>query len=207
MRKFLISLFLVLAISFFALFLGRNIIAKKAISFGISSLTGLKAEIEDVDLDIFHAAISIKGLKVFNPAGFSDALMLDLPTAYASCDWQSFFKNRIHLKRLKLELKEFCVITPKSGKPNVTSLSVFRAKKTGKAPELQIDFFALKLGKIVYKDYNAGDPPPRTRELALNLDVQVSHITKPEQLLNFILTQSFRKRDISGLVDGLIPVP
>lgn len=201
MKKFFLFFIPFCVFLILALILGRNFLAKQLVISGIASLTGLKAEVKAVEIGIFKTTASVKGLKVFNPSGFQDPLMLDLPEVYVDYDLGGFFQNKIHFRRLRIDLREFSVITEKKGRSNVASLSVLKPAAKGKAPQLRIDLFELKLGKIVYKNYNTGVVSLPAREIVFNLEAKVSNITNPEQLLNFILTQSFKNRDISGLID------
>jgi len=148
-----------------ALFFGKNVIIKTSVTAGVSAITGLKLSIRSMDIGIFKSLIGINKLQLYNPSGFVDELMIDLPEIYVDYNLGAFMKGKTHLEEVRLNLKEFVVVKNEAGELNLDSLKVVKTaeeeevidegkKKKTEMPELQIDLLELRIDKVVYKDYS-----------------------------------------------------
>lgn len=190
-----------------ALLLSRNMIARAAVTGGVKAVTGLPVQVRSMDIGLFNTAVGIKGLKVNNPSGFPEPLMLDMPEALVDYKLGAFIQGKAHLERVRLDLAEFRVIKSADGKLNVQQIKGLEsgkaeqkpAQKPGKAPQLQIDVLELKVGKVVYKDYTT--TPPSTREFNVNIDEKYEHITNPAALAGLIVSRALMKTSIAQLAN------
>jgi len=163
-----LALFIVFAVA-------KNIIVKTAITAGVKTMTGLKLDIESMNIGVLKTLVGIKGLKLYNPPQFEDALMVDLPEIYVDYDLKSFFDKKVHLEEVRLDMKELVVVKNKEGVLNIESLKAVQgaqqpqqqpgqkatppAEKKEKMPEMKLDLLKLKIGRVLYKDYSKGTPP------------------------------------------------
>lgn len=187
MKKFiggLLLLFLCLAILFVV---ARNFIVKAAMIRGIEAFAGLKVEMQKIDIGLFSPTVEITSLQVFNPEGFRDKIMADIPLIYVDYDLRSLFGRRIQLKKIKIAINEFRIIMNEQGKLNFHSLALI-APAPSDAPEreVRIDELYLKVGKVGYKGYF---PVIGTqeKELNMNIDETFRNVTNPAQLGSDIL--------------------
>jgi len=104
---------IVLAIIIF----NRNILARFIIIHGVKKTCGLGISIGKIDIRL--PQVAIMGLKVYNPAGFKERQLANLPEISADFDFPAFFKNKVHLRKLKLEIRELDVIVNEQGRLNV----------------------------------------------------------------------------------------
>ncbi len=189
----------------------KNVIAKTAVVGGVKAMTGLNLQIDRMDVGVLSSAIGIRGLTLQNPSGFPDQVMLDLPEVYVNYDPVAFLKRQVHLKEVRLDLKEFNVIKDRQGRLNLDALQVVRDSHRGaasetrpksgaaaKAPELRIDRLQLKIGKVVYKDYSHGDSPA-VQEFAINIDERYEHITNPQMVAGLIVSRALMQTTIAKL--------
>ena len=153
-RKVVIIPVIVLAI-LIALFFGKNVIIKASVTAGVRAMTGLKLSIRSMDIGIFKTLIGINELQLYNPSGFVDELMFDVPEIYVDYDLGAFMKGRTHLEEVRLNLKEFIVVKNEAGELNLDSLKVVKAeeeeevidegkKDKTKMPDLQIRSIGVK---------------------------------------------------------------
>jgi uncharacterized protein involved in outer membrane biogenesis len=203
---------LVIVILFVVLGLAKNMIIKTAVSGGVHAATGLKLQIKGLRVGVFNSLIDIKDLKLFNPPDFTDKVMADVPQIYIDYDLGAFFKNKVHLEEMKLDLKELVVVKNEKGELNLDSLKVVKktkeekaskekeAKKEKKAPQIQIDDLSLKIGKVIYKDYSKGGSP-QVKEFNVNIDEQYKDITDPNALVSLIVVQALAKTTIAKLAN------
>lgn len=208
MKKLAISAFIIIGI-FVAIYIGKNTIIKIVVSTSIKAITGLGLDIEKVNMGVFNTLIDIKNLKLFNPPNFPDKLMVDMPELYIDYDLGSFFKGKIHIQRMRLNLKEFVVVRNEKRELNLDSLKMIEAgkeKKTGpekekeKAPEIAVDLLELKIGKAIYKDYSRGTPP-RVREFNVNIDERFENITNLYALGSVIVVKALQNTAIASLTN------
>jgi hypothetical protein len=198
-KIFFISISVIIAV-FLIVILSRNIIAKKAVISRVNSVTGLDLQVDSIDIGIFKTVLAINGMKLFNPGEPEDRLMVDLPEAYLEYDFPAFLKNKIHLKQLRLNLRELHIGRNKQGKLNLDALSPLKPKGQGRPPEFRVDELDLKIGKIIYKDYDINGKQT-IKEFNLNIDQRLENINSPGQLINMILGRALLNRDISALIN------
>jgi len=132
MRKSFIIISIIFAL-LVAVFFGKNLIIKTSVSAGVKAMTGLKLNIKSMNVGILNSLIGINGLQLFNPPGFVDELMVDLPEVYVDYDLGAFIKRKVHLEEVRLNLKEFSVIKNEKGELNLDSLRVVEEKKRRKS--------------------------------------------------------------------------
>ncbi|MFV1975152.1 MAG: hypothetical protein ACC651_05350, partial [Candidatus Scalindua sp.] len=125
-RKIIIIPAIVLVI-IIALFFGKNMIIKTAVTTGVKAMTGLDLSIRSMNVGVFKSLIGINGLQLHNPQGFEDELMIDLPEIYVDYHLGAFMKGKTHLEEVRLNLREFIVVKNEAGELNLDSLRVVKS--------------------------------------------------------------------------------
>lgn len=206
MKKIGMIIAIVLAVMLVLSF-AKNIIAKTSVSAGVRAITGLKLSMRSMNIGISRTLIAIKALKLHNPTGFPDKLMLQMPEIYVDYDLGALLKKKVHLEELRLNLEEFTVVKNEKGELNLDSLKVVQAQKEGskpeekgEAPQMQIDRLELKIGKVIYKDYSKGKTPS-VKEFDINLDERYENITNPYSLVSLIVVKALMNTTIATLAD------
>jgi len=174
---------------------------------GVQAATGLKLHMAGIDVGIIKPIIDIRGLRLFNPRGFRDRVMIDMPQIYVDYDIGAFFKGTIHLREVTVNLKEFVVVKNAEGEVNVNSLQSKASSEEDK-PEakekkkmtLQIDILNLKVGKVLYKDYSQGGEP-QVQEFNVDIDNSYNNITDIGQLVSTIVVKTLAQTTISRLAN------
>lgn len=214
MRKILI-IFWVVVVGFFALGIVKDQVIKSVVVMSVSGLTGARMEVQQLSVGVFKPAIRIKGLKLYNPAGFPNEAFLDLPEVSLDYDLGAIFKKKLHLPLLVVNLKELIVVKNKEGKLNVDSLKFVQKQQaekptkpsketqTAKPAEMmpmQIDLVKLNLGRVIVKDYTQtenNEPFIAVTEIGVN-DKTYKNITSPQQLVALVLTEAMKPAAIKG---------
>ena len=75
MRKFLLFILIILCV----FLLTKNFILKVGIEQGVGLLTGLRLQMQSLSLSFLKTHLQIKELKIYNPRGFEQEIMLDMP--------------------------------------------------------------------------------------------------------------------------------
>jgi hypothetical protein len=200
-----------------ALFIGKNMIIKTSVTTGVKAMTGLKLSIRSMNVGVFKSLIGINGLQLHNPQGFEDELMIDFPEIYVDYNLGAFMKGKTHLEEVRLHLKEFIVVKNEAGELNLNSLKVVKAaedekggeeetkkgdgaKEKTKMPDIQIDLLALKIDRVIYKDYSKGGSP-KVKEYNVNIDERYVDITDPQSLGRLIIVKALKNTTIARLAN------
>ncbi len=195
--------------------LGKDMIIKAAVENGMQIVTGLKLNIQSFKVGVMRSLVGIKGLMLFNPKGYADRIMLNMPEIYVKYNLPDIIKGTVHLEDVRINLKEFTVVKNEKGELNLNSLKVVKEQKEGKKPKekqkgkippMQIDSLELKIGRVIYKDYSAGGAPS-VREFNVNINEKYSNITNPNTLVALIMVKALANTTIANLtnfnLDGL----
>ena len=197
----------VLLVVVLVLSVGKNIIAKTAVEKGVELVTGLKLRISKLNIGVINTLVGIKDLTLYNPKGYKDRVMVNMPEIYVDYDLGAIIGGNIHLNDIKINLNEFVVIKNEKGELNLDSLKVVQAQKEGKppqekekAPDIKIDKLQLTIGKVIYKDYSKGGEPS-VREFNINLDETYADITDPYSLVSLIVVKALMNTTIASLTN------
>ncbi|MDD5745741.1 MAG: AsmA family protein [Candidatus Omnitrophica bacterium] len=212
LKKVVAAVFIILVVVIVALVAGRNFVVKAAVTSGVKAVTGLTLNIDSVNIGIGKTLLGITGVTLYNPPGFTDKVMVDVPEIYVDYDAGALLKKKIHLEEVRLNIKEFVVVRNAEGVLNLDSLKPVQTAqpkpaaakpdsgKTEPAPQINIDVLRLKIGTVVYKDYSQG-ATPKTREFKINIDETYEHITDPQALARLIVVKALKNTTIAGLVN------
>ena len=101
-KRILLILVLVAAL----LILGKNAVARAAISSGLRVVTGLNLEIRSMAVGVFRPVVEVKGARLFNPSGFPDRVMVDLPELFLRYDPGALLGGKVHLENVRIHLEK-----------------------------------------------------------------------------------------------------
>ena len=191
----------------------KNVIIKAAVEGGTKKATGLELAIGDMDVGLLKSTVDITDMRLLNPTGFPDKVMIDIPKFLVDVELTSFFKGGAHVETIVLDLKELMVVRNKDRKLNLSALKSVsekqqkgkkpaqeEAKKEKKAPQVVIDTLALKIGKVTYKDYSWGKKP-FTKTFTIGINEVYRNITDPKELVNLIIVRALQKTNIAQLAN------
>jgi len=206
MKKLLKVLVIFLAVVA-VLLLAKNFIAKIAVEKGVEFATGVKLRVSGLQVGVFKSRVNINNLKLYNPKGFEDKIMIDIPNVYVDYNLPSIIKGKVHLNYIKLNLREFVVVKNKDGKVNLDSLKPVKEQKeekekpkekAAKAPEVKIDNLELKIGKVIFKDYTKGDKPS-VKEFNINIDEKYNNISNLNAVVSIVVVKVLTSTALAGI--------
>lgn len=190
----------------------KNTIAQSVLSGTLSKVAHVPVQIGSMNVGLLSSKIDIKRLKVYNPSGFPDRLMIDVPQIFIHFDPPALFKGQAHFKEVKLDLQEMTVVRNKDGKLNVDSVKPTEKEKSeakekaapepGKsAPKLMIDKLSLSIGRVVYKDYSAGgEPAVQTFDINIK-DREYTNIDNPATVVSLLMFEALTRTTLSSLAN------
>jgi uncharacterized protein involved in outer membrane biogenesis len=204
----------IIVVIFVLLLVFKNILIRIAVEQGTKKATGLELTIRDMDVGLLESKVDITDMRLLNPAGFQDKVMIDIPKLRVDVELASFFKQRAHVETLELNLKELMVVRNKERKLNINSLTALGQKKKGgkkpvkqkeakqgkKAPQVAIDKLILKIGKVTYKDYSLGGAP-FTRTFTIGVNEVYRNVTDLNELVMLIIVRALEGTGIAQLAN------
>lgn len=208
MKKFL-SVVMIIVVIGLVLLLTKDIVAQAVVENGCRIATGLKLKMDKLHISLSKTYVDVQGLKLFNPKGYADPVMVDMPQALVDFSIQDLMKGKLHLSRIVFNLQEINVVKNQNKELNIDALKPKQApkqeaekpkteKKAGKPMSMQIDMLALKVGKVSYKDYSMSDKP-LVQEFKINLDEEYKDIKNPAYLVSFILMRAMMNTPLAAL--------
>jgi uncharacterized protein involved in outer membrane biogenesis len=201
----------IIVVIFILLLVFKNVLIKIAVEEGTKRVTGLELAIGSMDVGFFAPKVDVTDMRLFNPAGFNDKIMIDIQKFLVDFELASFFKKRAHFKTLEVNLKELSVVRNKEQKLNIDALkSVGEKKQQGKkpveqkeakkAPQVTIDKLILKIGKVTYKDYLPGETP-FTKTVNVGINEVYRDVTDPNKLVLLIVVRALESSGIAQLAN------
>ena len=195
----------------FSVILLRDPILKVTIEQVVKGVAGVSLRMQSFQLGLVKAVINIKGIKVYNPRGFKDKIMVDIPEVYINFN-PGALPGLAHFEEVRMHLKEFTVVKNKDGKVNIKEIKVVKESEDKKAAkkkpadkkakqevDMRIDLLKLKVDKVVYKDYTVA--PASIKEYNVNIDVQKKDIVDLNGLIATIMTQALMNTAVGQLAD------
>ncbi|HLF17933.1 MAG TPA: AsmA family protein [Candidatus Omnitrophota bacterium] len=188
--------------------LAKDFIIKIVAEQSVRAVTGLPLRIDNLRMGLTTSLIDIKGLRLYNPAGFEDKVMIKIPEIYVDYKLMSIFKGVIEVSDLRLHLEEFMVVKNKKGEVNIEQLKALqqqKAEKTGAPQEkakqdIRINKLALKIDKIIYKDYSK-EGEPSVKEFKIGIDQTYEGIDNLNALVSLIVVRSLAQTTIANLTN------
>lgn len=206
--KKLITVAVVVVAMLVAAAMVKDAAIKAAVEKGAEMVTGLRLTMSGFNAGILRSIVNIRDLKLYNPKGFTDPVMVDIPEIYVDYDLPAILGGTIHLKEARINLAEFVVVKNADGRLNLDSLKAVTAQKQGKPAQdksgkpmkMKIDVLKLKIGKAMYKDYSAGGAPS-VKEFNIGIDDTYTNIDNPNTLVSLIVVKALTGTAIANLAN------
>lgn len=205
--KKIVSLLIVVVLVLLGLSIVKNSVAQGAVQGVFKQVTGLDLRIGSLNLGLLAGRMEARGIRLNNPSGFTDPVMVDMPVLLVDLEPASLFKGAAHLEEVQLDLKELVVVKNRDGKLNLDYLKPSGTKEAGdktskpaKAPQIRIDSLRLKIGRVVYKDYSKGGEPS-VQTFDLGLDETYSNVSNVNAILPLIITKALYNTTLGKLVN------
>ena len=218
-----LMLLLVVTIIVSGLLVSRNLILKTVLENTIYNMSGMKLTASSIDIGLLRPYLKVDYLILFNPAGFHDKIMFEIPELYVEYDVSSFFENKIHIKEMDLHVKLLNFIKDEDGKINLGYLNIVNpaAQEKGSDPfyekgprplkpriDIRIDKLRLRGGRVIYKDYTQ-KPDPKVTEFNAIIDESYEDITDIDAVGKLIVSDYLAKTgalQIAGIDLGSLKI-
>ncbi len=204
----------IIVVIFVLLLVFKNILIKMAVEQATKKATGLELTIGTMNISVLAAKVDVVEMRLLNPAGFPDKVMIDVPKFFVDVEFASLFRPRKHVKTLELNLNELLVEINKERKLNINALTALgqkkqegkkpaeqkETKKEGKGTQVAIDKLILKIEKVTYKDYSQGETP-FTRTFTVGINEVYRDVTDLDALVKLIIVRALERTSIAQLAN------
>jgi hypothetical protein len=112
----LVLLALVLAIG---LLLLKDTIARNLAEERVRAETGFDAKIGNLEFSLFAPRMTLENVVLYNPVEFGGSIFLDVHDLNFEYDRSQLALGKLHLKLLRLNLREFHIVENREGRTNV----------------------------------------------------------------------------------------
>jgi hypothetical protein len=185
MKKILVPVAAVLALALAGLFLARNLIARKAVELGASTVTGFPLEIGAVNLGLLRSRVEARDIRLRNRGEFEEPLFVDMPRLQIDYRLGSVLAGAPHIREMTVEIRDLLIVKNARGESNTAKLRGVLSSGGG-STRYTIDVLHLKFnGKVIVKDHSA--PRPTERTFPLNVNVTYHNITEATPITRLAL--------------------
>ncbi len=189
------------------IFIGRDLIIKSSITGLAHAATGLNIKVGGFNSSIGSSSMTIKDLRVFNPAGYTEKTMLTMPEIFVQVELGTILTSRRRIKEMRLDVSTMIIERNNKGRLNLEELKPAGSKKEGgeaktaptKESRLHINLLRLRIGKVVYKD--SFKTPPSTQEFDLNIDETYRNIDDVRALMPIIISNALKSQGLRALTN------
>ncbi len=172
-------------------------IIKFSIEQGVRAVTGLHVKIGSLRVGfLFRQVVEIRDLRVYNPPGYAERVMADIPLIYAEYDLKTAASSKIFIHDLELFLREFQVVRNKEGVSNVEGITL---PKSGEKKDLAIGNLHLRIEKVSLRDYSQA--PPLTREYNVNINENFQRIENLNALVRVVLLRAITSSAVKNFAN------
>ncbi|MBI3316069.1 MAG: hypothetical protein HYZ87_03755 [Candidatus Omnitrophica bacterium] len=201
-KKIKVGIIAVLA--FFGLGFVINGLFDGLIESSLSKAAHVPVRVGSTRVDLWSQSIALRNLEALNPRGFKERRMLDVPLVAIHFDLPALGKGQLHLKEVRLHLKELSVVKNRDGRLNVNAVKADKAERektqqTGRKSKLVIDKLYLTIDRVVYKDFT-GSEIPRVSSFEIGIqDRLYTNIENPSVLVGLVMFETLTRTTLSSL--------
>ncbi|MFN7137988.1 MAG: AsmA family protein [Limisphaerales bacterium] len=123
--RWALGIFLVLVLLAIAAVYSINPVARSIAQKRLQAQTGMETQIGKFDFNFREQSVRISDLKLINPPEFGGSTFVHIPELYVELNAEALRENRLHLKRVRIDLAELHVVEDAEGRKNT---DVFQKK-------------------------------------------------------------------------------
>lgn len=192
------------------LILARDKLIESFLEVRVTFLTGVKLNIGSLKTDFLRARIKIQDLHLYNPNGYEERLMADIPEIYIDVDLSKLLRGEIYFEELRFYLKELNIVRNEERLVNVDKLIPFKKEPASgehqekglerKISKIGVKTLYLKADKVSYADYSK-TKEPLVQEFNVKLELKYNNIGDLDNLIRILASNIFKETIAENLVN------
>jgi methyl-accepting chemotaxis protein len=198
MRHFKVAL-IIFVILLVSLFVFEHAVLVAFAKNGLKYLVDLDTHMNRIIVDPLRTTVTIRGLKIYNPPGFKDKILANVPLIVIDFNPRTIFEEGVFFNKIDVDIKELNIIR---NKDNVVNLSQVKALTPQEKPKKVLPFnlarYEIEIEKVRYINYMKEDPE-RVKEIDLNLKEEYKDVKVADNLANVIAFKIFFNGKIGNI--------
>lgn len=189
MKKVFLFILIIIAVLAAGLIIFRDTLIKNGIEKGVREMVQQEITVGSISTGLLATDLLIKNLEVYNPAGYTEKILLESPEIYVDYVLTDVIKGFLHFPEVRLNIREVNVEKDKNG---VENISYFRPaggkakkKETSGETTFLVNKLVLNIGTIRYQD-NTKTPPVK-KEFNINLSKTMTDIDSADVIAAAVL--------------------
>jgi stalled ribosome rescue protein Dom34 len=185
----------------------RNKLCLSLVRTWTTSATGLELSIEDLNIDLLHNTLSLRGITLQNPPGFENEALGKIKEIFVTYDLiSSLRKRKPHFRLIKAYISEINIIKNEKGESNTVSFGKRNVQassptdtsnasqgaeknKVRNDDKFLIDRLAVSLEKATFMDYTAKAGQPAVIIFTLEKPCLFRNVNHLAYVINSVSTK------------------
>ena len=109
----------IVVVCLFVVGVSKDLLIKTAVTVGAEQVVGTPVKIGSLRLGILSQSVRIKDFQMYNPEGFPEGVLVDIPEVSVEYNLAALVKGQLHLPLVVFDLKETVVVKNQDGVLNV----------------------------------------------------------------------------------------
>ncbi len=208
-KKLLLLIVLLLVV----VLLGKNFLIKGGAQGFVKIKSGMGLDISKFNLGLLSSKLDIENIELFNSSRFNKERMISIPKIYVSLSVPRLLGGALYIEKAQFNLEEFVIVRNEDGVLNLKDFDAFKPAekeeskkeevkkdKIKKKTEFFIESLELKIGKVLFKDYEGGGAP-KVKTYKIGLDKKLNNVDSVSMLSNAILFEVLTKTNLANLLN------
>lgn len=182
-----IGLILLAVLVFFLVF--RDFFIKLGIESIGSSVVGAPLKVGSFSLSLLSSQVHMKDFRIYNPAGFSNNLLIDIAHIDVHFDLSAIISGKLYFSLIDLDIRKLAIERNQQSVFNVASLKI-KPQPSSEPLIMKIDVLKLNVDQVTLRDATKGD---QVKEISHGVGLHkktFKNITSPQQLVALVLFES-----------------
>lgn len=205
MKKILIFILLLIAILALGLIIFRNTLIKNGIEKSVKKIVQQEIAIDSISAGLLTTNLAIENLKVYNPIGYTEKLLLESQEIYIDYVLKDIIKGFLHFPSVRLNIKQVNVEKDKNGILNIDHFKPARKegdskeaeKEIGKEKKFLINKLILNIDTIRYQDNTK--TPSTKKEFNVNISKTFTDVNSANVIVSTIIQGVTEKLIAEGI--------
>jgi ElaB/YqjD/DUF883 family membrane-anchored ribosome-binding protein len=186
MKKKIGYIFVVFVLVLIGFFVIEHAILVSITKTALRYVVRMDTHMNRVSLNPVTGCITVRGFKIYNPPGFKERVLADVPLITMDFKAKTLLENGIFFDNITVNIKEINVIKNKENQTNVSQMKAFSpAEKPKEKLPFLADRYDVQIEKIKVIDYTQGDEAV-TKEVDLNIQESYKKVKNPDTVIKAI---------------------
>ena len=200
----LIGIILLVAVVFYFVF--EHIILVDFAKKMVKHTVDLKTHMNRVTLNPFKGRITIKGLKIYNPSGFKNKTLANVPTVVVNFNKKTFFEEGTFFDRVIIHLKELNIVRNKEDIVNLSKVKALTPQeKSNNDSPFVVKSCIIEIEDVHYIDYTKNEEGEK-ETFVIGEKEEYNKIRDPERIGRLVAFKIFFNSKLKNIGVDIVKI-